>query len=108
MTTLQSTLFEGEKMTPEETREQIEYYEGCKRIIDHYGVFAQKLQFIQELAELIQAITKDDTLNFIEELADVQVMIDQFTIKYPDLDKRYRQIQLKKVKRQLRRIAKEK
>lgn len=44
-------------MTPEEEREQIEYYTCCRIIFDHYGIETQKLQFIQELSELIQAIT---------------------------------------------------
>lgn len=52
----------------------------------HYGLKVQKQQFIQELAELIVALTKNDIDNLIEEMADVQVMIDQFTINDVDLD----------------------
>lgn len=97
----------GDKlMTPEEEREQIEYYTCCRIIFDHYGIETQKLQFIQELSELIQAITKDDAENFAEELADVQVMIDQFIISNPALDEKYQQIQLEKVRRQIKRINK--
>lgn len=59
-----------------------EYNDNLKRIFRHYGKENQKKQLIQELAELIVAITKNDTDNFIEELADVQVMIDQFTLIY--------------------------
>lgn len=51
------------------------YYENCRSIFLNYGLKNQKKQFIQELAELIQAITKNDFENFAEELADVQVMI---------------------------------
>lgn len=94
-------------MTPEEEREQMEYYASCRIIFDHYGIEHQKLQFIQELAELIQAITKGDEKNFTEELADVQVMIDQFVISNPALDEKYQQIQLEKVRRQIKRIEEE-
>lgn len=88
-------------------KEQIKYYTGCKTIFDYYGMEHQKIQFIQELAELIQAITKKNSDNFIEELADVQVMIDQFTINDPELDKKYQKIMLRKVERQLKRIGEE-
>lgn len=40
-------------------------------------------------------------------MADVQVMIDQFTINDVDLDLKMQEIQLKKVKRQLERIKNE-
>lgn len=93
-------------MTAEEEREQMLYYASCRIIFDHYGIENQKLQFIQELAELIQAITKGDEENFVEELADVQVMIDQFVISNPALDAKYQQIQLEKVRRQIKRINK--
>lgn len=94
-------------MTKEDICAQIEYYVSCREIFNHYGEHHQKQQLIQELAELIQAITKDDKENFIEELADVQVMIDQFTISNPELDEKYQQIQLEKVKRQIQRIEEE-
>ena len=54
------------------------YYIGCKFIIEHYGIEKQKIQLIQELSELITALTKGDLQNIIEEIADVQFMIDQF------------------------------
>lgn len=88
-------------------KEQIKYYTGCKTIFDYYGIENQKLQFIQELSELIQAITKNNPDNFIEEIADVQVMIDQFCIAFPELDKKYQKFMLEKVERQLKRIEKE-
>lgn len=85
-----------------------EYYRNCRLIFTNYGLRNQKKQFIQELAELIQAITKSDYENFAEELADVQVMIDQFITFNPNLDKLYKQIRLEKVERQLKRIEEEK
>lgn len=92
-------------MTPDEL---IEYYTTCREIFEHYGKENQKKQFIQELAELIQALTKNDKDNFTEELADVQVMIDQFTITNPSLDAKYQEIGLEKVRRQIKRIKEEK
>lgn len=88
-------------------QEMIEYYKAETEILKHYGLKAQKQQFIQELAELIVALTKKDLDNLIEEMADVQVMIDQFTVNDVDLDLKMQEIQLKKVKRQLERIKNE-
>ena len=58
-----------------EKTELINYYTGCKIIFSHYGEEHQKKQLIQELGELIIAITKDDLENVIEEMADVEVML---------------------------------
>lgn len=85
-------------------KEMIEYSKAETAILKHYGLKAQKQQFIQELAELIVALTKKDLDNLIEEMADVQVMIDQFTINDVDLDLKMQEIQLAKVRRQLERI----
>lgn len=87
-----------------DNQEIIKYYTNCKKIFNHYGLENQKIQFIQELAELIQAISKNDPDNFIEELADVQVMIDQFTINNQAIDSEVQRIQLEKVNRQINRI----
>lgn len=56
---------------------------ACKQIIAHYGDRAQRHILIEECAELTQAVIKcergcdgaDD--NFIEELADVTIMVEQ-------------------------------
>lgn len=88
-------------------QEMIEYYKAETAILKHYGVKAQKQQLIQELGELIVALTKNDLNNLIEEMADVQVMIDQFTINDVDLDFKMEEIQLSKVRRQLERIKNE-
>lgn len=84
------------------------YYSGCKTIFDYYGIDKQKKQLIQELAELIQAITKNDKENFIEELADVQVLIHQFVIADAELEEKFHNIKLAKINRQLQRIKAEK
>lgn len=67
--------------------------------IVYYGVQAQMSQTIQEMAELIQAITKFQSAdylphekqvavrdNLIEEIADVEIMIDQMKIMFGELD----------------------
>lgn len=65
--------------------------EKCKAIFEHYGIIKQKRQLIEECAELIQAITKLErageagdsveiykaTLNLREEIADVEIMLEQ-------------------------------
>lgn len=91
-----------------EKTELINYYTGCKIIFSHYGEEQQKKQLIQELGELIVAITKNDLENIIEEMADVEVMLDQFKIEYQDINNKIEHVMLQKVKRQLDRISKEK
>ena len=91
-----------------EKTELINYYTGCKIIFSHYGEEHQKKQLIQELGELIIAITKDDLENVIEEMADVEVMLDQFKINYPKINNKIDTAMLNKVNRQLRRIKEEK
>ena len=91
-----------------EKTELINYYTGCKIIFSHYGEEHQKKQLIQELGELIVAITKDDLENVIEEMADVEVMLDQFEINYPKINNKIDTAMLNKVNRQLRRIKEEK
>lgn len=51
--------------------------EMAKFMLAHYGLKAQKMKLIEELAELIQALAKDDVSAIKEELADVEVMIMQ-------------------------------
>jgi len=84
------------------------YYTACNFIYKHYGEEAQKRQLIQELAELIVAITKNDLENIIEEMADVQVMLDQFTMSNRRIYDKMEFIQIQKVKRQMKRIEEEK
>lgn len=91
-----------------EKTELINYYTGCKIIFSHYGEEHQKKQLIQELGELIVAITKDDLENVIEEMTDVEVMLDQFKINYPKINNKIDTAMLNKVNRQLRRIKEEK
>lgn len=83
------------------------YQTGCLDIINHYGENKQLTQLIQECSELIKAVTKGDLYNFIEELADVRVMIDQFTLKYPAIARDVEDYRYKKVVRTLKKISEE-
>jgi NTP pyrophosphatase (non-canonical NTP hydrolase) len=62
--------------------------ERIKQIANYYGYGKQKIQLMEELGELMQAISKYDRAeygfeiynafwNIVDELVDVQVMIDQ-------------------------------
>lgn len=82
------------------------YFQGCKLILEHYGLKNQKQQLIQELGELIVAITKNNLENILEEMADCLVMIDQF-LTIDEYFDRVEVIKLEKLKRQLERIKKE-
>jgi hypothetical protein len=53
-----------------------------ERLLAKFGEDNQKLKAIEEMAELMQAIIKGT--NVAEELADVQIMIDQMKILYPE------------------------
>lgn len=60
---------------------------GCRVIADYYGYTAQSNQLVEECAELIQAVSKyrrsaslDKAKaldNYIEEIADVEIMLEQ-------------------------------
>lgn len=53
-----------------------------KEIVDHFGIDLQKFVACEEMAELIQALSKnvrgqDNLENIKEEIVDVQIMLDQ-------------------------------
>lgn len=49
----------------------------CNDIFIHYGEQHQQEKAIEEMAELISAIKHHDRKNYIEELADCGVMLEQ-------------------------------
>lgn len=49
-----------------------------RKVWEHYGEEAQTKKLVEELAELITAIARDDIRAIREEMADVEVMIMQF------------------------------
>lgn len=59
-------------MTPDEARTEMKKY-----IFAEYGEKMQKLKLCEECAELIQAVLKGNTVHIAEEMADVQILIDQ-------------------------------
>lgn len=82
-----------------------------KAIILHYGFEMQAQKLKEELIELFDAangyLDKSDTeAHFLEEMADVEVMIDQMKLHFEALD-RVDEIKRAKVKRQLNRIGNE-
>lgn len=86
--------------------------EICKEIIDYYGTNAQLRQLAQECAELIQAATKQHDRrpqnfsdNFVEELADVEIMLTQFkAVLPPDRLEQFDRITRYKLHRQEQRM----
>ena len=88
-------------------------HEILKDAIKVFGVPAQSDMCVEECAELIQALNKyrrkpsDDTReNVLEEIADVQIMIDQMKIAF-DTEERVRLYDGIKVDRLERRIDEE-
>ena len=80
--------------------------EDIKKIAEHYGLNHQKIKLIEEMAELTQAICKGDENNIIEEIADVEILLEQ--VKHlmkinitMDVMKKF------KINRQLKRIENE-
>ena len=96
----------------------------CERIYNYYGAEKQRRQLVEECAELIQAITKlgraadtqdsakiyEATLCLREEIADVEIMLEQIKNAPSVRGKggKYQDIITYKLNRQLERIAKEK
>ena len=61
-----------------------EQKQKCHKIADHYGEQHQMLKAVEEMAELTQIIMKNETdeegkylCDYIQELADVIIMIEQ-------------------------------
>ncbi len=85
-------------------------------IADHYGWHKQLMQAIEEMAELMQAISKyerkgerkgsEEEYNLLEEVADVQIMMEQIQLLM-DNQGRVGHIMKQKIERQLERIGKE-
>lgn len=95
-------------------KEQIKIIkEWAEKVIDQYGN-AQKIIAIEELGELIQAITKDirgkpDYENLAEEIGDVILVITQLMLLYerdkPDFIKNIKASEKRKMLRTMKRIA---
>lgn len=63
--------------------------EKLRKIFEHYGIEVQARQTMEECAELIQALNKhlrlgnyETVLAIAEEIADVQIMLEQMKIYF--------------------------
>ena len=101
----------------------MDYEATIREIADHYGLDWQNEKAVEEMAELIVAIKHlskldenevDHYLNYVEELADVKIMVDQLVyLADRDLPESMQDMSVKrqidhKLSRQLERIKKEK
>lgn len=77
----------------------------CNDILKYYGEEHQKEKLIEEMAELIVAIKHSDEENYVEELADVGVVLEQLYQALPfEKQAEFIKMQNFKVFRQLERI----
>ena len=78
----------------------------CGDILKHYGEAHQQEKAIEEMAELISAIKHGDRANYIEELADAGVVLEQL-VQALSLEEKaeYVKIQHFKILRQKERIS---
>lgn len=90
--------------------------EQLKEIINHYGVMKQLKYFQSEVFELNEAIInaeylpfqdKKDINHIAEEIADVEVMLNQFKEYYHIDGNDIMEVMKEKVERQLERIKNE-
>lgn len=84
---------------------------GERVILNHYGITEQVAKLKEEAYELIEASDgyingTDSKAHFLEEMADVEVMIEQMIMHFNAQDK-VDEIKRFKVKRQLGRIERE-
>lgn len=79
--------------------------EKLEQIICRYGYNHQRKKLAEECAELILAIAKDTAdMNFIEEMADVSVVIDQIVNHFPKFKAEFERIKEYKINRTISRI----
>lgn len=86
----------------------------CAYIADHYGMDAQRKQTNQELGELLQELNwHDDQIgedyfdHLLEELADVQIMIEQVRVLHGITREMLDDKMTEKLERQMQRIKTE-
>ncbi len=84
----------------------INYSAICAKIFMHFGEDMQRRKLQEECAELIRAIARKDEENMLEEMADVQLLIDQFKTS-PEYLNNIVDIMQKKVERTLDKIKKD-
>ena len=78
-------------------------------IFNYYGRKGQEYKLVEEMAELTQAIIKNNRENIIEEKADVQNILLQLRLNFNSSErKQFVETFNKKIERQLNRIESEK
>lgn len=89
--------------------------ETLKTAIQYYGPMNQKIMAIEEMSELIKEVTKDmrtdsaaDKKHIAEEIADVEIAIQQLKMMYDIEDKQLIQRKYEKIERLKQRMAKDK
>ena len=82
-----------------DTRERI-----LREAIEHFGREAQRDKAVEEMAELIRALVRDDADNIAEEMADVRIMLGQLEIIYGNRDA-VRAEEMRKLRRLKARMA---
>lgn len=80
----------------------------CADILEHYGEDHQQEKMKEEMNELVEAMKNGDRKNYIEELADVSVVLEQLyqALSFEE-QADFIKIQHYKVLRQIYRISKE-
>lgn len=80
-------------------------------IAKHYGLDHQKYKLVEEMAELTQALMKNDEDSILEEMADVTILLEQLKhLLFSGCEERkrlYYSIRQMKISRQLKRIKEE-
>lgn len=74
-----------------------------KMIADHYGYDHQALKLVEEMAELTQALLKGDSVHIAEEMADVEIMMEQLRYFHAN-EAEIKIIREQKIARQLARM----
>lgn len=74
------------------------------QIFDHFGATNQAEKLMEEATELRVEIIEDNYLGIIEELADVEVLLDQIKVKYEIYPEEVESIKKEKIDRTLKRI----
>lgn len=80
------------------------YEKAIHKIADIYGLYNQRDKLIEELSELLVALTHDYFGNMLEEMADVSIMIDQMTYLY-DAEEVVEKLVEQKIERTLERMG---
>ena len=77
------------------------------KIYNHYGQQNQHLKLIEEMRELTIAILGDDYNNYLEELADVSIVLEQIILNLGlESKEQFENIRFEKIVRTLKRIGK--